>query len=276
MNKEHKDTMKLALGIEYRGSDFYGWQVQPDLPTVQGVLEEALEDFVRVPVATICAGRTDTGVHATHQVVSIDSPVDRPMINWVRGLNAKLPQTVSVRWARPVPEDFSARFSARTRTYEYWIHNDPVRSPVLYQRTGWVFRDLDVERMRAGAAYLIGEHDFTSFRASECQAKSPVRTLYALDICRKGNLIGIRLKANAFLHHMVRNIVGALIYVGTGREQPEWIDRVLKAKSRGESAPTFSPYGLYLTGVTYEGAELPEVGQSPFGWDDETPVTGAR
>ena len=261
--------MKLALGIEYDGGAFNGWQIQPDCPTVQGTLERAIERFVCQPVPTICAGRTDTGVHATHQVVSIDAPVDRPMRNWVRALNTFLPDTVSVRWAQVVPEDFHARYSARERTYEYWIYNEAIRSPIMEKRTGWVFRPLDVERMQAGAQPLLGEHDFTSFRASECQAATPVRTITDLRIRRFGSLVGIRISANAFLQHMVRNIVGTLIYVGTGREEPEWVKTVLEARCRAEAAPTFSPSGLYLTGVRYEVDTIAPYGASPFGWSPE-------
>ena len=262
--------MKIALGIEYCGTAFNGWQVQPDCPSVQSALEEAIERFVCVKTPVMCAGRTDTGVHATHQVVSLDTEVDRPERSWVRGLNTFLPKTVSVRWARRVPDDFHARFSARSRTYENWILNDPVRSPILADLTGWVFRPLDVERMREGAVHLLGEHDFTSFRAAECQAKTPVRTIKRLELIRQGRMIGIRIEANAFLQHMVRNIVGTLIYVGTGREEPIWVKNVLESKSRALAAPTFSPNGLYLTGVSYELPELPQRGESPFGWADET------
>lgn len=254
-----------ALGIEYLGTPFNGWQVQPDRPSVQAALEEALSKFADHPVNVICAGRTDAGVHATHQVVSFASEAKRAPEGWVRGVNAFLPKTVAVRWARSVPEDFHARFSARSRTYEYWISNDPVRSPLLETTTGWVFRPLDIARMQEGAKALIGVHDFTSFRAAECQAKTPVREVTELSLIRRGALVGIRISANAFLQHMVRNIVGALIYVGTGREAPGWIAEVLAARSREVSAPTFSPCGLYLTGVGYpENPEIPQYGRSPF------------
>lgn len=265
---------KLALGVEYDGSAFNGWQIQPDCPTVQGELEAALARFCCTPVPTMCAGRTDTGVHATHQVVSLDAPVVRPLQNWIRALNTFLPSTVSVRWAQPVSADFHARYSARERTYEYWIYNDPIRSPILEKRTGWVFRPLDVDAMREGAQYLLGEHDFTSFRAAECQAATPVRTVTRLELCRQGNLVGVRISANAFLQHMVRNIVGTLIYVGIGRETPQWVKAVLEARCRAVAAPTFSPNGLYLTGVRYEGDEVPALGASPFGWSSATGTSG--
>lgn len=255
----------MALGIEYDGTAFSGWQVQPDRETVQSAVEAALEKFLCAPVPTICAGRTDAGVHAAHQVVSFQSPAVRSRASWVRALNTFLPKSVSVRWAREVPDDFHARFSAVSRTYEYWILNDPIRSPILENRTGWVFRPLEVERMREGAKALLGTHDFTSFRAAECQAATPVRTVTELRIARLGGLVGVRISANAFLQHMVRNIVGALIYVGSGREPPEWIGEVLEARCRSAAAPTFSPSGLYLTGVGYPGVDVPQASPGPFG-----------
>ena len=264
-NTAQKPRCTMALGIEYKGTTFSGWQVQPDQPSVQAEIEGALERFLCVKTPTICAGRTDTGVHATHQVVSFETEAFRPSSNWVRGLNSFLPKSVAVRWALRVPDDFHARFSASSRTYEYWILNDPVRSPLFHEITGWVFRPLDIERMRKAATYLIGTHDFTSFRAAECQAATPVRTVTQLDIVRIGNLVGIRISANAFLQHMVRNIVGALIYAGTGRETPEWVGEVLEAKNRSCSAPTFSPSGLYLTGVGYPGVDIPQSSVGPFG-----------
>ena len=176
------DPKTLALGIEYRGTAFNGWQVQPDHPSVQAALEAALSQFADHPISVICAGRTDTGVHATHQVVSFSSAARRPSAGWIRGVNAILPESVAVRWMREVDEKFHARFSARSRTYEYWIWNDPVRSPLFEGSAGWVFRPLNEALMQRGAAALIGEHDFTSFRASECQAKTPVRTISELKI----------------------------------------------------------------------------------------------
>lgn len=258
----------IALGVEYDGSAFSGWQTQPDVLTVQDALEAALGRFLDAPTPTICAGRTDAGVHATHQVVSFTTDAVRAPESWVRALNSFLPRTVAVRWMRPVPDDFHARFSARSRTYEYWILNDPVRSPLYEGRTGWFFRPLDVEAMREGAVHLLGEHDFTSFRAAECQAHSPVRTVEMLEIARTGRLVGIRIRANAFLQHMVRNIVGTLLYVGSGRNAPGWVAEVLAARSRAAAAPTFSPSGLYLTGVGYPDADLPAFGPGPFPWPE--------
>jgi len=257
--------MRIALGIEYDGSAFHGWQTQPSGRTVQDTLEAALRAFVGAATPTICAGRTDSGVHATGQVVHLDATVERPLTAWVRGVNAHLPATVAVRWAHPVPEDFSARFSATARSYEYWLLNDPVRAPLYEGRAGWVFRPLDLSAMQQGAEHLLGTHDFSSFRAAECQAASPVRTLDRLALSRQGRLIRVELRANAFLHHMVRNIVGTLVYVGMGRQAPAWVGQVLAARSRAVAAPTFSPAGLYLTGVEYDPAlGLPAGGASPF------------
>ncbi len=255
----------FALGVEYDGSAYCGWQVQPGVRTVQAELERSVALFLGEKTPTICAGRTDTGVHALYQVASLETAVDRPLRSWVRALNARLTRTVAVRWVREVPEGFHARFNALSRTYEYWIWNHPVRSPLLHGRTGWVFRPLSVDRMREGAAFLLGEHDFTSFRAAECQAATPVRHVTRLEIGRKGDLVGIRIEANAFLQHMVRNIVGALVYVGTGRCDPAWIKEVLEARCRSVSAPTFDAAGLYFTAVHYAGGFLPEPPPGPFG-----------
>ena len=260
--------MRIALGVEYDGSAYNGWQVQPDRPTVQQALEEALARFAGdgAPVPTICAGRTDTGVHATGQVVHIDTELRRPASAWVRGTNTFLPPSVAVRWAVAVPGDFSARFSALARTYEYWILNDPVRRPLLAGRAGWCFRPCDEALMRREAACLVGEHDFTSFRAAECQAKSPVRVLHSVEVARRGAMIGIRLRANGFLHHMVRNIVGCLVYVGIGKKAPGWVGSVLAARDRTVAAPTYPAAGLYLPRVEYpRDIGLPEAAPGPFG-----------
>ncbi len=257
--------MRLALGIEYTGTRFFGWQKQPDCRTVQSTLERALERFVTEPVATICAGRTDTGVHALSQVVHIDVSCSRPMSNWVRGVNTFLPEDVVVRWAKEVDDEFSARFSALSRTYEYWIYNDAVRSPVSSELTGWVWRPLDAAKMHRAAQVLLGEHDFSSFRAADCQAASPVRTIEEISVCRFGKLLRIRIRANAFLQHMVRNIVGTLVYVGTGREEEAWVLEVLKAQKRAVAAPTFAASGLYLVAVEYpEKYALPSAAEFPY------------
>jgi len=246
--------MRLALGLQYDGAAFHGWQTQADGRTVQDAVEDALAQLAGGAVPTICAGRTDAGVHATYQVVHIDPPAARPLAAWVRGVNRFLPEAVAVRWAVEVPERFHARFGASARRYDYWLLNEVVRSPLLAHRAGWLARPLRVEPMREAAGLLVGRHDFSAYRSAECQAASPVRELRQLDIERFGNLIRFRLVANAFLHHMVRNIVGSLVYVGLDRQPPRWVAEVLQGRDRGAAAPTFAAAGLYLTGVEYDPA----------------------
>lgn len=246
--------MRLALGLQYDGAAFCGWQTQPNRGAVQDALEGALVRFAGRQLPTICAGRTDAGVHATYQVVHFDVDVARPIDAWVRGVNRWLPASLAVRWAREVPDEFHARFSARARRYDYWLLNDAVRAPLLERRTGWVYRPLDVEAMRRAAGFFVGVHDFSAFRAAECQAASPVRELRTLEIHALGRLVRFRFVANAFLHHMVRNLVGTLVYVGLGRERPEWAAQLLEARDRRRAAPTFSAAGLYLTGVDYDAS----------------------
>ncbi|MFN7572015.1 MAG: tRNA pseudouridine(38-40) synthase TruA [Betaproteobacteria bacterium] len=246
--------MRIAISLEYDGAAYCGWQTQPDGGAVQDALERALTAFAGGPVATVCAGRTDAGVHASAQVVHFDAPVARPLDAWVRGVNAHLPATAAVRWARAVPADFHARFAATGRGYDYWLLNDPVRSPLHAGRVGWVFRPLDAVAMQSAADLLLGTHDFTSFRAAECQAASPVRELRELTVTRYGRLVRVRAVANAFLQHMVRNLVGTLVYVGLGRQPPGWAREVLEARDRSVAAPTFAAAGLYLTRVDYDPA----------------------
>ncbi len=243
---------RVALGIEYDGGLFAGWQTQPDGRGVQDALERALAQIAGTPVATVCAGRTDAGVHASQQVVHFDAGVPRPLQAWVRGVNTFLPPTVAVRWAHPVPDDFHARYAARGRRYAYLLRNEPVRSPLWAGRAGWVFRPLDLEAMQVAATVLVGRHDFSSFRSAQCQAASPVRDLRRLEIGRDGRLVTVQLEANAFLHHMVRNIVGCLVAIGTGRHPPAWLAEVLAARARSQAAPTFAADGLYLVGVDYD------------------------
>lgn len=263
--------MRLALGLQYDGSAFHGWQTQADRSAIQDAVESALAQLAGERMPTICAGRTDAGVHATYQVVHADTIAVRPISAWVRGVNRHLPPTVAVRWALPVPQTFHARYSAATRRYEYWLLNDPVRSPLLARRTGWMARPLALEPMRTAAAELVGQHDFSAFRSAECQAASPVRDLQQLSVDRYGNLFRFRLVANAFLHHMVRNIVGSLVYVGLGRQPAAWVGAVLRGRDRAAAAPTFAAAGLYLTGVEYDrGFGLP----SPS--DEIVPACGAR
>jgi tRNA pseudouridine38-40 synthase len=262
---------RIAFGVEYDGSQWRGWQTQPDGHTVQDRLEAALRGFAQREIDTTCAGRTDAGVHAIEQIVHFDTDLERSMFSWVRGVNAHMPRSIAVRWAAEIPPDgdelFHARHSARSRTYHYVIHNHPVRSPLLQGRAGWVFRPLDMEPMRIAAGYLLGEHDFSAFRASECQAKSPIKTLYEIGIERRGDLLVFSLRANAFLHHMVRNIVGSLILAGTGVRPPEWIVEILEGKDRRLAAPTFMPDGLYLVRIDYdEKWRLPQQKQPVFPW----------
>ena len=244
--------MRIALGVEYDGSQFHGWQSQPDGHTVQDALQAALSGIAGEPVAVIAAGRTDTGVHALEQVVHFDTSIERPLSAWVRGVNALLPKSVAVLWAHAVPEEFHARFSAQARSYQYVLINRPSRSAVHHGKVGWFHAPLDEAAMREAAQYLLGEHDFSAFRAAECQAKSPVKNLLQLDITRQGEMIFFDLTAGAFLHHMVRNIVGCLVYVGKGKHPPQWMQQVLDGRDRKLAAPTFAPDGLYLRRITYD------------------------
>lgn len=254
--------MRIALGLEYDGSGFSGWQSQAGGNTVQDALETALSAIAGHPVRVVCAGRTDAGVHATAQVVHFDAAVHRPVTAWVRGVNAHLPASIAVRWAVPVADDFHARFAARARNYRYLLLNRPQRPGLLAGKVGWCHRPLDLSAMRAAAECLPGEHDFSSFRAAGCQAKTPVKTLYRFDIARQGELIVFDCCANAFLHHMMRNLVGALVYVGLGRMRPEDFVRLLEARDRRLGAPTHAPDGLYLIGVEYGNQwALPQQGR---------------
>lgn len=243
---------RLALGVSYRGTAYHGWQSQPDGRTVQDVLERALSAFAATPVTTLCAGRTDTGVHGLNQVVHLDAPVAREPFSWVRGTNRYLPADVAVQWCRPVVDDFHARNSATGRRYVYVLLESPVRPALEAGAVGWSFRPLDGDAMRRAATHLIGEHDFTSFRSSECQAASPVKQLRRLEVDRHGDYWTFEFQASAFLHHMVRNLMGCLVAVGSGRRAPDWIAEVLVARDRDAAAPTFSPDGLYFLGPQYD------------------------
>jgi tRNA pseudouridine38-40 synthase len=254
--------MRIALGLEYDGADFTGWQSQPGGKTVQDTLEAALSAIAGMSIRVICAGRTDTGVHATAQVVHFDTTVERPDSAWVRGANAHLPKTIAVRWAVQVVDDFHARFAARARSYRYILLNRAERPGLMNGKVGWCHRPLDLAAMQVATVCLIGEHDFSSFRAAGCQAKAPVKTLYRFEITRQGDLVLFDCCANAFLHHMVRNLVGALIYVGTGRESPAGFAKLLAACDRRLGPPTYAPEGLYLTGVEYgDRWALPQQGR---------------
>lgn len=244
--------MRIALGIEYDGSHYYGWQSQPDMRNVQDTLQTALGAIANEPISVHAAGRTDTGVHALEQVVHFDTRTERPLTAWVRGANALLPESISVLWAHPVPDVFHARFSAQARSYRYLLINRPSKLAVHHGKAGWFHAPLDVDQMRRAAAHLLGEHDFSAFRAAECQAKSPVKHISQLEIIRQGDMIVFDLTADAFLHHMVRNIVGCLVYVGKGKHPPLWMKTVLDGRSRIHAAPTFAPDGLYLRRISYD------------------------
>ncbi|MEK7437552.1 MAG: tRNA pseudouridine(38-40) synthase TruA [Pseudomonadota bacterium] len=250
--------MKIAIGIEYDGSRFHGWQSQPSGETVQDHLERALASIAGEPVRLAAAGRTDAGVHALAQVAHFETSVLRPESAWVRGVNALLAPSVAVQWAVPVAEDFHARYSAVSRSYRYVLYNHPVRPALHHGRVGWFHLPLDTEAMSAALAHLSGEHDFSAFRSSECQAKSPVRTLQRAVIERHGVYLSFEFTANGFLHHMVRNIVGCLVYVGKGKYPAERLAEVLASRDRRLAAPTFPPDGLYLEAVEYApGWKLP-------------------
>lgn len=245
-------SQRWVLMLSYNGEAFYGWQKQVQgVPTVQASLEYALSCIAGEPIHTVVAGRTDTGVHATAQVVHFDTSAKRPAQAWIRGVNAHLPKGVAVWHAQPVDERFHARFDAFGRRYRYVLQSSAVRSPLLEGRVGWVCRQLDLENMRKAAALLVGEHDFSSFRAAECQAKSPVKTIYSAELKGRPALMTLDLHGNAFLHHMVRNIMGALVYVGDGRLSVEDFAALMEKRSRLYAPPTLMPDGLYLTGVDY-------------------------
>ncbi|MBV8033335.1 MAG: tRNA pseudouridine(38-40) synthase TruA [Betaproteobacteria bacterium] len=250
--------MRIALGIEYDGSRFLGWQTQPGGGAAQDVLEPALAAIAGAPISVTAAGRTDRGVHARLQVVHFDAEADRPDSAWVRGVNAMLPESIAVLWSRRVPAEFHARYSALSRTYRYVLVNRAVRPALASRYVGWFHHPLDIDAMREAARHFVGEHDFSAFRSSECQAKSPVRTIQELEIERNGDRIDFVIRANAFLHHMVRNLVGTLVYVGKGKHPPAWARQVLESRDRSRAAPTFAPEGLYLQSIDYEARwELP-------------------
>ena len=253
--------MRVALRLAYEGGGFSGWQTQPAGTAVQDAVQSALARVAGHPVATVCAGRTDAGVHALAQVLHFDTPVERPDSAWVRGVNAHLPAGVAVQACRRVDDAFNARYGARRRAYSYLIYRGPHRHPLYATRAGWSFREVDAARMAAAARLLIGTHDFSSFRSSQCQASTPVRTMERVEVRECGPLVAVELQANAFLHHMVRNIVGALVWVGIGRRPEAWVGELLEGRDRSLGAPTFAPQGLYLTGVEY--AEQYDIGSWP-------------
>lgn len=257
---------RVALGIEYKGTDFHGFQVQPSgVKTVQQALERALSVVADEEVSLVCAGRTDAGVHATNQVIHFDTLAARPEKAWLRGTRPYLPDSVVVRWAREVTPQFHARFSALNRTYRYLLSDARTPSALLHDQVTWSSRPLNVSLMQQAANYLVGQHDFTSFRATQCQAKSPVRKIEYIHLARRGELIVLEVQANAFLHHMVRNIVGVLLAVGAGDKPPEWVAQVLAARDRSAGGATAKPFGLYLVGVDYpESFGLPDCLPGPL------------
>jgi tRNA pseudouridine38-40 synthase len=244
--------VRIALGVSYNGGAYQGWQSQASGLTIQDKLETALGKFTAQRVSTLCAGRTDSGVHGLMQVVHFDTELDRDTHSWVRGTNANLPRDIAVQWAIKTTPEFHCRASAMSRRYAYVLLESPVRPSVDYGRVGWTFGELNLSAMRQAAAMLIGEHDFTSFRASQCQALSPVKKLIEISISQRGAYWRIEFEANAFLHHMIRNIMGCLVQIGSGKKPPEWMAEVLAARDRKVAAPTFSPDGLYFLGPRYD------------------------
>ena len=244
--------MRVALGVSYNGQPYRGWQSQPFGNTVQDKLEAALGRFADCRIGTLCAGRTDAGVHALQQVVHFDTNVTRSEYSWVRGTNANLPKDIAVQWAVITTPEFHCRASALSRRYAYVLLESPIRPSIEGGRVGWTFQKLDGEAMRAAAQMLLGEHDFTSFRAAECQAISPIKSLLDIQIHQRGAYWRLEFEANAFLHHMIRNIMGCLVTIGQGKRPPEWMADVLAARDRRAAAPTFSPDGLYFLGPRYD------------------------
>ena len=263
---DREDLQRWALGISYNGQGYEGWQSQPSGRTVQDHLEAALSQFAAEPVATVCAGRTDAGVHGLMQVVHFDTALEREAFSWVRGTNSFLPPDIAVQWAHPVPTQFHSRASASARRYAYVLLESAVRPSVEAGRVGWVFRPLEAQAMQTAADALLGEHDFTSFRASGCQARTPVKTMHRIEISRRGPYWRFEFEANAFLHHMIRNIMGCLVVVGQGLQPPGWMAQVLAARSRDAAAPTFSPDGLYFLGPVYDAAWGLPSQTPPYHW----------
>jgi len=260
-SKRTHELTRIALGIEYDGSQFRGWQIQQvGVRTIQDSLERALSAVANHAVTTVCAGRTDTGVHSLGQVIHFDTAAQRVSRAWVLGVNTHLPPDVNVLWAQRVPATFHARFSALTRRYRYVVLNQPLRSALQRQRATRYYQPLDAERMNEAARHLVGEHDFNAFRSRHCQAKNPVRTVYALTVKRHGEYVVLEIEANAFLHHMVRNIAGVLLAIGSGEQPKHWLRAVLVGRDRQLGGVTAPPEGLYLMSVRYADAfQLPRL-----------------
>lgn len=256
---------RIALAVEYHGGSFHGFQQQEmGVPTVQASLQLALSKVANETITVACAGRTDASVHATNQMVHFDTRAVRTVKAWTAGVNANLPSGVAIKWASEISPHFHARFSARERTYRYVIFNSPFRPALMFDQLTWCKEPLDVAMMQAGANHLVGEHNFNAFRAAQCQARHPNRHVKRIDLTRHGDLIVIEITANAFLHHMVRNIAGVLMRVGKGWAQPDWVSEVLASQRRACAAETAPPYGLYLVRVAYpETFELPSFSPGP-------------
>ncbi|MCD8547945.1 MAG: tRNA pseudouridine(38-40) synthase TruA [Aeromonadaceae bacterium] len=264
--------MRIALGIEYDGSRYYGWQRQREVISVQAELERALSRIADHPVEVQCAGRTDAGVHATGQVIHFDTAQPRKLAAWTLGMNANLPPDIAVRWAKEVPDDFHARFSATARRYRYVIYNDNLRPGILGGGISHYHGDLDVPAMHLAAQQLLGEHDFSSFRAVQCQSRTPFRNLTHLAVFRHGPYVVVDIRANAFLHHMVRNIVGSLLLVGRGERPVGWLAELLALRDREQAGATAKAAGLYLVDVTYPAAfALPRPSLGPLWLPDNEP-----
>ncbi len=254
--------MRWMMLLEYAGDGFEGWQSQPHGRTVQDALEAAIAAIAGEPVAVHCAGRTDTGVHALAQVVHFDTTAVRPASAWVRGVNAHLPASIRVWHAQPVPPTFHARFCAQARRYQYVLYNAPVAPAVWHGKVGWFHVPLALKPMQEAAQKLLGRHDFSAFRAASCQAKNPVRTLHAAQVRQHGAFFLFDFEADGFLHHMVRNLVGTLVYIGKGYAEPDWVGHLLACRDRRHAAPTFSPSGLYFCGAVYDAHwGLPQEGR---------------
>jgi len=260
-----KPKQRFALALSYEGTHYHGWQTQENLASVQSTLEAALSFVADQPIRVMCAGRTDAGVHASEQVVHFDTDVQRHPDAWLLGTNTQLPPDMSVQWVRPVPFEFNARATATSRCYRYLIHNLPSRPGLLSPFVSWHYKSLNVERMEEAVQHWLGEHDFTSFRGPHCQAHTPIRTMLSIRVYRQNALIIIEIEGNAFLHHMVRNMVGTLFQIGQGRQEPLWAKEVLEAKDRRVAGMMAPAKGLYLTKVKYPSKfALPETPVGPF------------
>lgn len=258
---------RYALCVEYAGAAYRGWQIQKedDVSSVQEEVQKALSRIANSPITVVCAGRTDARVNATYQIIHFDSPIQRADRAWVLGTNSYLPDDIAIQWAKPVNQEFHARFSALERRYRYLIYSNPVKPAIMPKGITWTYKELDVDKMAEAARSLIGEHDFTSYRAVGCQAHSPVRTVKQFDVYRSGQLIVLDVCANAFLHHMIRNFAGVLMSIGCGDAEPQWAKEVLEAKDRRQGGVTAPPFGLYFVDAKYpDEFELPKSEIGPY------------